>query len=182
MTERIDTVVIGAGQAGLSASYHLSQAGREHVVLERGRVAETWRTKRWDGFYLNTPKWTQQLPGHEYDGREPDAFSSLREAISYLDEYASSDRGALAHRREVAGMRPVADGFEVEANDGLLHAANVVVATGAYQEPTPTPVGEKSPRTSSSCTRATTNARSNCPKAACWSSAAASPAARSPTS
>ena len=78
MSGQIDTVVIGAGQAGLATSYHLTQSGREHVVLERGDVADTWRTKRWDGFYLNTPKWTQALPGHEYDGPEPDAFCVAR--------------------------------------------------------------------------------------------------------
>ena len=96
MSGQIDTVVIGAGQAGLATSYHLTQSGREHVVLERGDVADTWRTKRWDGFYLNTPKWTQQLPGYEYDGPEPDAFASLQETVSYLDEYAARSRPPCA--------------------------------------------------------------------------------------
>jgi cation diffusion facilitator CzcD-associated flavoprotein CzcO len=73
MPESVDTVVIGAGQAGLATSYHLARLGREHVVLERGEVANTWRTERWDGFYLNTPRWTQALPGHEYDGPDPEA-------------------------------------------------------------------------------------------------------------
>ncbi len=145
MTQRIDTVVIGAGQAGLSASFHLTQAGREHVVLERGRVAETWRTKRWDGFYLNTPKWTQQLPGYEYDGPEPDAFASLQETVSYLDEYAASIAAPVRTGVNVTRIRPASDGLEVEANDELLHATNVVVATGAYQEPTPTRIGSKVP-------------------------------------
>ena len=81
MRDRHETIVIGAGQAGLSVSNHLSRRGLEHVVLERGDVGDSWRTKRWDGFYLNTPKFTQQLPGYEYSGPEPDAFSSLSETI-----------------------------------------------------------------------------------------------------
>jgi putative flavoprotein involved in K+ transport len=145
MTELIDTVVIGGGQAGLAASYHLTQAGREHVVLERGEIADTWRTKRWDGFYLNTPKWTQQLPGHGYEGPEPEAFSSLPETISYLDEYAEAIAAPVRTGVNVTRVRPVPDGLEVEANDELLHAKNVVVATGAYQEPTPTRLGDKAP-------------------------------------
>jgi putative flavoprotein involved in K+ transport len=145
MTELIDTVVIGGGQAGLAASYHLTQAGREHVVLERGAIADTWRTKRWDGFFLNTPKWTQQLPGHEYDGPEPEAFSSLPETISYLDEYAEAIAAPVRTGVNVTRVRPVPDGLAVEANDELLHAQNVVVATGAYQQPTPTRLGDSVP-------------------------------------
>jgi putative flavoprotein involved in K+ transport len=64
VAEYVEAIVIG-GQAGLSASYHLTRRGREHVVLEQGEVGDTWRTKRWDGFYLNTPNWAQRLPGHE---------------------------------------------------------------------------------------------------------------------
>ncbi|HET8967873.1 MAG TPA: NAD(P)-binding protein, partial [Gaiellaceae bacterium] len=70
--QRVDTAVIGAGQAGLATSYFLTQHDREHVVLERGRVAETWRSQRWDGFFLNTPNSAQRLPGWEYTGDEPD--------------------------------------------------------------------------------------------------------------
>jgi putative flavoprotein involved in K+ transport len=79
--ERVDTIVIGAGQAGLAASFFLTQHGREHVVLERGSVGETWRSQRWDGFCLNTPNWTLQLPGAAYGGDEPDAFAPLADVI-----------------------------------------------------------------------------------------------------
>ena len=145
MSGRIETVVIGAGQAGLATSYHLTQAGREHVVLERGDVADTWRTKRWDGFYLNTPKWTQALPGHEYTGPEPDAFASLGETIAYLEEYAASFAAPVRTGVEVTSLRVAADALEVEAGDELLRATNVVIATGAYQEPTPMPAGAGAP-------------------------------------
>lgn len=85
MAERVETVVVGAGQAGLATSYFLSARGRDHVVLERGRVGETWRSERWDGFCLNTPRWTQQLPGFEYAGDDPDGFSPLAEVIEYVE-------------------------------------------------------------------------------------------------
>ena len=145
MTERIDTIVIGAGQAGLSASYHLSQAGREHVVLERGEVADSWRNRRWDGFYLNTPKFTQQLPGFEYNGPEPEAFSSRDETISYLDDYAGSFSSPLRAGVEVTALRREGGGLEVEAAGATLRARNVVVATGAYQSPTPTTLARQLP-------------------------------------
>ncbi len=145
MSEHVDTIVIGAGQAGLATSYHLSQAGREHVVLERGDVADTWRTKRWDGFYLNTPKWSQQLPGGEYDGPAPDAFSSLDETISYFDEYAATIEAPVRSGVNVTRLRHAGDVLEVQAEDELWLARNVVVATGAYQEPTPRRVAQTVP-------------------------------------
>jgi putative flavoprotein involved in K+ transport len=135
--ERLDTVVIGAGQAGLSASYHLTQRGREHVVLEQGDVGDTWRTKRWDGFYLNTPNWAQLLPGHEYRGPEPDAFSSRAEVVSYLEEYASAIPAPVRTGVRVSAVRPDGEGYRVETDDGEVRAGNVVVAAGAYQRPTP---------------------------------------------
>jgi putative flavoprotein involved in K+ transport len=145
MTERIDTVVIGAGQAGLSASFHLTQAGREHVVLERGEVADSWRNRRWDGFYLNTPKFTQQLPGFEYAGPEPEAFSSRDETISYLRDYACSFSAPVRAGVEVTALRREGSGLEVEAAGETLRARNVVVATGAYQSPTPTTLAQRLP-------------------------------------
>lgn len=137
MPERVDTIVIGAGQAGLSTSYHLTLRGREHVVLERGQVGDTWRTKRWDGFYLNTPNWAQRLPGHEYKGPEPDAFSSRAEVVSYLDDYARAIPAPVRTGVAVSAVRQDAEGFHVETGDGELRARNVIVAAGAYDRPTP---------------------------------------------
>ena len=141
MAERIDTIVIGAGQAGLSTSFHLTRLGREHVVLERGEVGDTWRTKRWDGFYLNTPNWAQRLPGHEYDGPEPDAFSSLAEVVAYLDAYAA----AIPAPVRVTAVETADGGYRVVTEDGELRAANVVVAAGAYQRPTPPQLAAAAP-------------------------------------
>jgi putative flavoprotein involved in K+ transport len=146
VTERLETVVVGAGQAGLATSYHLARLGREHVVLERGRIADTWRTQRWDGFYLNTPNWAQRLPGHEYAGPDPDAFAPLAEVIAYLDDYARLIGGEIREGVEVTRLRRDGDGgYAVETRNGTLTAGNVVVATGAYQRPTPTALADQVP-------------------------------------
>ena len=145
MAERVGTVVIGAGQAGLSASFHLTAAGREHVVLERGEVGDTWRTKRWDGFYLNTPNWAQRLPGHEYDGPEPDAFSSRAEVVDYLAEYARAIPSPVRTGTAVAAVCPSGGGYLVETTGGDLLAADVIVAAGAYQRPTPPALSAAAP-------------------------------------
>jgi putative flavoprotein involved in K+ transport len=134
--EQVETIVIGAGQAGLSTSYHLAARGFEHLVLERGDVGDTWRTKRWDGFYLNTPNWAQQLPGHEYDGPEPDAFSSRDEVVEYLDAYARAIPAPVRTGAEVTRLRAEDGGYRLETGSGELRARNVVVAAGAYQRPT----------------------------------------------
>jgi putative flavoprotein involved in K+ transport len=83
----LDTVIVGAGQAGLGVSYFLQQDGRKHVVLERGRIGETWLSQRWDSFKLNTPNFMNALPGLPYDGPEPDGFWSREEYVRYLQRY-----------------------------------------------------------------------------------------------
>ena len=88
MTDRIGTVVVGGGQAGLAVSRELTRAGVGHVVLERGRVGETWRG-RWDSFCLVTPNWSVQLPDHPYDRDEPDGFMPRDEVVRYLERYAA---------------------------------------------------------------------------------------------
>ena len=89
MTEYIETVVVGGGQAGLSASWHLRRSGREHVVLDRGRIGDTWRN-RWDSFCLVTPNWLCQLPGYPYDGDEPYGFMLRDQIVEYVERFARS--------------------------------------------------------------------------------------------
>ena len=137
MAERVETVVIGAGQAGLATSYWLTHYDREHVVLERGRVGETWRSQRWDGFCLNTPNWGQQLPGFHYAGSEPDAFAPLAEVITYLEGYAASFSTPVRENVDALHVRQLDGRFLVETSAGELEAHNVVVAAGAYQIPAP---------------------------------------------
>lgn len=146
MAESIDTVVIGGGQAGLSASYHLAQRGREHVVLERGRVGQTWRAERWQSFVLNTPNWALRLPGHAYDGPDPDDFAPLAEVIDYLERYTRSFAAPVREGVTVTALRAATGGgFEVETEGGPFCARSVVVATGAYQRPTPSPLRDAVP-------------------------------------
>ena len=135
--ERVESVVVGAGQAGLSASYHLTSRGLEHVVLERGKVGETWRSQRWDGFYLNTPNWAQRLPGFHYQGPEPDSFAPLSEVIAYLEDYAKSYNAPIREDTVVTRVRRERETFVVETSSGAIVADNVIIAAGAYQRATP---------------------------------------------
>jgi DNA-binding CsgD family transcriptional regulator len=111
MAERVETVVVGGGQAGLSVSALLAEHDREHVVLERGRVGETWRTRCWDGFRLNTPNWTLQLPRRAYDGPEPNRFGTAAELLEFFEAYAAAQLdGAGLTRREREVRRLVTEG------------------------------------------------------------------------
>jgi putative flavoprotein involved in K+ transport len=143
--ESVDTIVVGAGQAGLATSYFLTQRGRSHLVLERGRVGERWRSERWDGFVLNTPNWGQQLPGFHYAGDEPDAFAPLGEVISYLEQYAASFGAPVREETPVTAVRRRDDGFRVQAGAESFAARHVVVAAGSYQEPTANPLAASLP-------------------------------------
>jgi putative flavoprotein involved in K+ transport len=135
MPERIGTVIIGGGQAGLSVSHELAQAGVEHVVLERSRVGETWRG-RWDSFCLVTPNWSVQLPGHPYDGPDPHGFMLRDELVGYLEAYASTIGTPVREGVEVSSVRPQPDGdFALATSAGDIVASTVVLCTGAYQRP-----------------------------------------------
>ena len=109
MTDRTEAVVVGGGQAGLSVSRELTEAGVEHVVLERGRVGQTWRG-RWDSFCLVTPNWSVQLPGHPYDGDDPDGFMPRDEIVGYLERYAAAVGAPVREGVEVTSLRPLPDG------------------------------------------------------------------------
>ena len=135
MGDRIEVVVVGAGQAGLAVSYELTRAGVEHVVLERGRVGQTWRA-RWDSFCLVTPNWTLQLPGHPYDGEDPDGFMPGEGVAAYLERYAAVFEAPVREGVDVTSLETGADrGFVLETSAGRITAGTVVLATGAYQRP-----------------------------------------------
>jgi putative flavoprotein involved in K+ transport len=135
--KRFDTVVIGAGQAGLATSYCLGQRGQEHIVLERaGAVAPVWKDQRWDSFTLITPNWALRMPGGEYDGPEPEAFMTRDDVARYFDNYAGAHHLPVRTGVEVEQVRRRDDGsYEVATNQGPWLARNVVVATGYEQSP-----------------------------------------------
>jgi putative flavoprotein involved in K+ transport len=134
LAERIEVVVIGAGQAGLATSCELTRAGVEHAVLERGRIAESWRG-RWDSFCLVTPNWTVQLPGGAYDGDDPDGFMPRDEIVAYLERYAATSAAPVRAGVDVTRLSPARGGFVLETTAGEIGARSVVAATGAYQRP-----------------------------------------------
>jgi len=144
MPERVETAIVGGGQAGLATSFFLGGLDREHVVLERGRVGETWRSERWDGFFLNTPRWTQRLPGFEYEGDDPDGFAPLVETIGDIEGYARSFAASVREGVTVTALRARDGGYALETSAGDLLASNVVLATGAFQRPTASAPGAES--------------------------------------
>jgi putative flavoprotein involved in K+ transport len=134
MPESTPVVVVGAGPAGLATSCELTKAGVEHVVLERGRIAQTWRD-RWDSFCLVTPNWTVQLPDGHYDGPDPDGFMARDEVVSFLERYAAGIQAPVRENAAVTSIEALDDGFRLRMPDGELRAGSVVLATGAYQRP-----------------------------------------------
>jgi putative flavoprotein involved in K+ transport len=137
MNEQIETVIIGGGHAGLTMSYYLSQHGREHVILERGRVGERWRSERWDSFCFQFPNWTLELPGYKYQCDDPNAFAPGREVVRFLDGYADFIKAPVRCGVEVNSLER-ADGsgrYVVTTNSAAIEAASVVIATGPYQLP-----------------------------------------------
>ncbi len=134
--ERIPVVVVGAGQAGLAMSHLLAGAGVAHVVLERGEVAQSWRSERWDSLHLLTPNWLTRLPGWCYRGDDPDGFMSGAEVIDFLDGYRRSFDPPIRSGVTVRQLRPTAGGaFEVHTDHGCWTAEVVVAASGASSEP-----------------------------------------------
>ena len=134
---RTDLVIVGAGQAGLSTSYFLTQQGHEHVVLERGRIGETWRSKRWDSFCVDIPNWTLLLPGFPYRGEQPDGFMSRDELTAYLDRYVATFKLPVREGVGVESVDPAGEGpgYLVRTSKGDIEARKVVIATGGFQVP-----------------------------------------------
>src|SRR6185503_5794536 len=125
----IETLVIGAGQAGLALSRLLAEAGRDHVVLERGAVGERWRSERWDSLALLTPNWANRLPLDDAPA-QPDAYLSRAEFAATLDRYARSFGAPLRERTTVTAVERAAGGLRVSTDRGGWRARNVVLATG----------------------------------------------------
>ncbi|MFR9749801.1 MSMEG_0569 family flavin-dependent oxidoreductase [Nocardia sp. 004] len=128
--------VIGAGQAGLAISRHLTQRGIDHIVLERDTIAHEWRDTRWDNFTLVTPNWQCVLPGYRYDGQEPDGFMTRDEVYAWVRGYADTFAPPVREHVEVTAVTLAAGGgFDIETTSGPLHSDDVVIAVGGYHTP-----------------------------------------------
>ncbi|MFT5399981.1 MAG: putative flavoprotein involved in K+ transport [Gammaproteobacteria bacterium] len=136
-SESIDTLVVGAGQAGVAMSEHLSNAGVPHLVLERNRIAEQWRTGRWDSLVANGPAWHDRFPNLEFSDVDPEAFAPKERVADYFVEYAAMINAPIRCGVEVTEVRrnDGRPGFQVETSEGVIEANNVVAATGPFQRP-----------------------------------------------
>lgn len=140
--ETIDTLVVGAGQAGIALSEHLGNSGVPHLILEKNRVAEAWRSARWDALVTNGPVWHDRFPSLEFKGDDPDAFVTKDRVADYLEEYAQMVHAPVRTGVEVLKAERLPDqaGFRVETSDGEIHAKRIVAATGAFQHPVIPPI------------------------------------------
>ncbi|MEN5198900.1 NAD(P)/FAD-dependent oxidoreductase [Pseudomonas wadenswilerensis] len=139
---KIDTLVVGAGQAGVAMSEHLSRLGVPHLVLERKRIAEAWRTGRWDSLVANGPAWHDRFPGLEFEGLDPDAFAGKDQVADYFEAYARTFNAPIRTGVDVTQVVRNSDrpGFTVQTSDGVIEAQQVVVATGPFQRPVIPPI------------------------------------------
>ncbi len=128
---RTTTVVIGAGQAGLAMSWSLACRSIDHVVLERGEIAHSWKTERWDSLRLLTPNWQSRLPGFGYQGNDPDGYRSMPETIRFIEKYARSISAPVRENTPVTSVRRVNDGYEVVTQRDTWRCDAVVIASGA---------------------------------------------------
>ncbi len=128
-------VIIGAGQAGLAMSHLLSSRSIDHVILERHQVAHSWRTERWDSLRLLTPNWMARLPGHHYQGDDPDGYMTSADVVEYLDAYQRASSAPVLSQIAVERVVARSTGFDVHTDQGTWVADAVVVATGACSQP-----------------------------------------------
>jgi putative flavoprotein involved in K+ transport len=136
LSHKIDTVIVGAGQAGLAISYYLRREGRQHIVFERApRAAHAWRCQRWDSFTLVTPNSQVRMPGAQYRGNDAAGFLSRAEVVKYFDDYVERFKLPVHGGVEVLGIERKAAKYWVRTDIGIYEAENVVVATGLNQSP-----------------------------------------------
>jgi len=140
--EQVETLIIGGGQAGLAMSEQLSKRGRQHLIVERHRLVERWRSERWDGLHANGPSWSDSMPGHPIPGVAPDEFASRDQIVDYFLAYAEAIQAPVRCGVEVVSLtaRESGGGFRAETSAGAIEAENAVVATGPFQRPVIPPI------------------------------------------
>lgn len=134
---KVETLIVGAGQAGLAMSEHLRNRGAPHLVVERHRIAERWRSERWDSLVANGPAWHDRFPGMTFSGVNPDGFATKDQIIDYFVAYAKQIEAPVRCGVDVEALAQKTDGagFRAHTSDGVIEAAQVVVATGPFQRP-----------------------------------------------
>ena len=180
--EHVTTVVIGAGHAGLATSRCLTERSIDHVVLERGEVANSWRRERWDSLRLLTPNWQSRLPGYRYEGADADGFMTMSEVIEFISRFAVVADAPVRTHTTVTSVRPIDGGYHV-ATEQRRHSVPLAWCWRAAPATSRTCRRFDRPcrRRSSASRRSTTAIRTSCPTAACWSSARPRPACSWPT-
>jgi putative flavoprotein involved in K+ transport len=135
--DQVETLIIGGGQAGLAMSEHLSKRGAPHLIVERRRIAERWRSERWDSLVANGPAWHDRFPGMTFSGIDPDSFATKDQIVDYFVAYAKQIAAPIRCGVEVTALHRKADGsgFSAQTSEGLIEATRVVVATGPFQRP-----------------------------------------------
>ncbi|WP_163507611.1 NAD(P)-binding domain-containing protein [Fodinicola acaciae] len=141
----VTTLVVGAGHCGLAISRHLAERSIDHVVVERGEVAHSWRTQRWDSFRLLTPNWMTRLPGYAYGGDDPDGYQTAAELAGLIGDYAKVSGAPVLANTTVESVRPADGGFVVRTDQDVWHARTVVLASGAHNVARLPPVAEALP-------------------------------------
>ncbi|MEW2473385.1 MULTISPECIES: NAD(P)-binding domain-containing protein [Micromonospora] len=145
--EHVTTVVVGAGHAGLAASHFLSDRAIDHVVLERGEIANSWRHERWDSLRLLTPNWLNRLPGHRYQGPDPDGYLTMGEVVEFIEQYAAVSAAPVRTGTNVESLRRDGDGYLLATSRGDLRCQAVVLASGACNVPTVPAISAQVPTT-----------------------------------
>lgn len=135
MNKLVNTIIVGAGQGGLSVSYYLKQENHQHIILEKeNQIGTSWRS-HWDSFTLNTPNWMVHLPGMQYQGEYPEGFMTRKEIVAFFEQYLKEKQLPVKLGVTVTSVDPGGAGYIVQTDQGTYEAANVVIATGFYQKP-----------------------------------------------
>ncbi|MEP7174252.1 MAG: NAD(P)/FAD-dependent oxidoreductase [Aestuariivirga sp.] len=136
-TEKVETLIIGGGQAGLAMSEHLGKRGAPHLIVERHRIAERWRSERWDSLVANGPAWHDRFPSLAFSDIDPNSFATKDRIVEYFEAIAKQINAPIRCGVEVksVAMKAGGSGFRAETSEGVIEATNVVAATGPFQRP-----------------------------------------------
>ena len=146
VVKHLSTVIIGAGQSGLAMSKCLAERSVDHLILERGEVANSWRTERWDSLRLLTPNWQSRLPGSHYTGADPDGYMTMPEVIHRLDQYATDCDAPVQTHTQVLSVSPAGSGYRIDTTRGPVTCTTLVLASGACNLPSIPACAEALPR------------------------------------